>query len=227
MGCPYSKAAQLPIITWTEIARVSQTGDILLFGGTTLPALVEECVTATPYSHVAMFFRDPKTQNLYILESSGKDGLIDAFTGRDKSGPRLVDAKQKIKEYVPKYGWGVAFRRLKGDKIDQIRSSNLAMNILFEWMKNQSEKRFEMHKLEMGESFTHRTLFSRSQDSCSWFCSEFVAAAWMKMGISMRSARADNFCPQDFTEDEEDLFDLSFYGNRGGYLTHEELVVFP
>lgn len=190
-----------------------------------MPAWFEECITTTPYSHVAMFYRDPKTKKLWIAESSGKDGLIDFFTGRDVSGPRLVDAETKVREYVPQYGWGIVFRRLRGEKIKEFRNDRLRMEVLYKWMKSQSGKQFEIHKLEMVESYLRRTFFNRSEDSCSWFCSEYVAAAWMKMGIPMNGAPADRYCPQDFTEEEEDVFDPAFHGEEGGYLEGEVLIV--
>lgn len=224
MGCPYSKADRLPRITWETVHRTGKTGDILLFGGQSMWALAEECVTATPYSHVAILFRHPKTNRLFVAESSGVDGLKDFFTKKDKPGPRLVDAKRKILEYSQKYGWGVSLRRLKGEAVREMRNNKKTMYELLYWFEKQSPKHFEMHKFEMAESYLHHTLFNRAQDSCSWFCSEYVAGAWQKMGIRMND-RPDQYCPQDYTENEEDVFEESFNNPQGAYLGPELLIV--
>ena len=225
MGCPYSKAHRLPTVRWAEISRTAQTGDILLFGGSSVFGRLEEFFTATPYSHVAVFYRHPVSKQLYVAESSPKDGLKDFFTGRDLSGPRLVDARKKIAEYNTKYGWGVVVRRLRGRGVERLRADPMRMLALLEWIKSQTGKPFEVHKVEMLGGYTHRPLFHGSEDDCSWFCSEYVAALWMQMGIPMTGDRADVFCPQDFMEEEEDVFAAFFHGEDGGYLEREVLII--
>jgi hypothetical protein len=223
MGCPYSKADRLPRINWETLRLTGKTGDILLFGGRSTFGLIEECLTDSPYSHVAMLFRHPTTGRVYVAESSGLDELIDHFTGSRKSGPRLVDAREKIIGYGEKYGWGVAYRKLSGREVERMRADTTRMLKLYEWFRTQSPKHFERHKYELAESYIHHTIFNRGQDSCSWFCSEYVSAAWQQMGIPMLR-RPDGFCPQDYMEDEEDLFKPTFHTELGGYLGPEQLV---
>jgi hypothetical protein len=224
MGCPYSKADRLPHIDWKTIQLTGKTGDILLFGGQSAFGLLEECLTSTPYSHVAILFRHPKTGRLYVAESSGLDELVDHFTGRPKSGPRLVDAREKIIGYGQKYGWGVVYRKLSGRAVERIRADTDRMLKLYEWFRIQSPKHFERHKYELVESYLRGSLLKHPEDTCSWFCSEYVSAAWKQMGIPMLR-QPDGFCPQDYMEDEEDLFMPAFNDEMGGYLGPEQLVV--
>lgn len=167
--------------------------------------LFEECVTITPYSHVAMLVRDPDTNRLFVWESSNADDLVDHISGRRKDGPRLVDAHAKIDEYLERYGTGIVYRRLIKPPTSRVFSRE-QWPALRAFMVRESPKHFERYPWQMAESWTHRTLEPRGEDLSSVFCSEEVANTWIRAGVPL-ARQPDMYCPQDFSHMDEDLFD--------------------
>ena len=200
-------------ITMQELEDgVAQTGDILLFEGNSIFGIFEECMTKSPYSHVAMFVRDPTTNKLFVWESSNADNNMDVITNTKKEGPRLIPARVKIEEYLQLFGNGIIYRKLIKPE-GTVVFSDKQWPILRQFMAQEVEKTFEKYIYTMGESYTHMQLFPRNQDLTSVFCSEEVAHTWITAGVPLYR-RPDQHCPQDFSEDQQDLFDYQGQPNR-------------
>ena len=206
MGLFYSRKSQIDVITMKELDEggIAETGDILLFEGNSLFGLFEECMTKSPYSHVAMFVRNPQTNQLFVWESSNADNNKDEITHTKKEGPRLIKARDKIEEYLQLYGNGIIYRKLIKPPNCKVFSTK-QWEYLKNFMKEEVEKTFEKYVYTMGESYTHSFLFPRSQDISSVFCSEEVAFTWKCAGVPLYR-RPDQHCPQDFSEEQQDLF---------------------
>jgi hypothetical protein len=205
MGCMYSKKKDMAKIKLSELIRTEgQTGDIILFEGWSVFGLFEECVTTSPYSHVAMLVRDPVTKDLYVWESSNADDLVDHISNQHKDGPRLINAHDKIGEYLSKYGTGIIYRRLVKPRKSTVFSPS-TWSWLSGFMKRESPKHFEKFPLTMAESWTHTSLPSIQGDLSSVFCSEEVANTWIQAGVPLYRP-ADKYCPQDFSAADQNLF---------------------
>lgn len=205
MGGSVSRKHNMESISLRDlIQREAETGDIVLFEGTSIFGIFEECVTFTPYSHVAMLVRDPKTRKVYVWESSNADNQVDAISGKRKDGPRLVDAAVKIGYYIDHYGTGVVYR-----KLIKPRGSKVFSPAQWDWMRafmrRESPKHFEQKYWTMAVSYTHRMMVNRPLDLSSVFCSEEVANTWNQAGVPL-NRDADLYSPQDFSEQDEDLF---------------------
>jgi len=216
MGCIYSKRKYMPRIWLSELVnRVGQTGDILLFEGTSLFGLFEECVTISPYSHVAMLVRDPQTKRLFVWESSNADDLIDHITHLHKDGPRLVDARGKIVEYLQKYGTGIIYRRLIKPQGSSAFSPK-DWSRFKRFMEHEARKHFERNPMDMAESWTRSMIKPRKLDLSTVFCSEEVAYTWKEAGVPLERD-PDMYCPQDFSELDQDLFNVADNPGAAGW----------
>ena len=81
-------------ITKKDLLKNCQTGDILLYNGTTWLGKVIEYFTGSNYSHVAIILRDPiyidpKLKGLYVLES-GEENIPDSLTGKKILGVQIT-----------------------------------------------------------------------------------------------------------------------------------------
>jgi len=207
MGIFYSRKNEMEVIDMNTLdeGMVAETGDILLFEGNSAFGIFEEIMTKSPYSHVAMFVRDPTTNALYVWESSNADNNKDELSGMKKEGPRLIKARNKIEEYLQLYGNGVIYRKLIKPKGTKVFSAE-QWSYLKKFMEKEVPKTFEKYIYTMGESYTHRLLFPRIQDLSSVFCSEEIANTWIWAGVPLYR-RPDQHCPQDFSEKQQNLFD--------------------
>jgi hypothetical protein len=206
MGAMYSRAHLMTPISMDELDRggIAETGDILLFQGRSAFGLFEECMTKSPYSHVAMFVRNPETGVLYVWESSNADNNVDVLTKKKKDGPRLIPARIKIEEYLLIYGDAIIYRKLVRPPGTRAFSREQWPELLM-FLHGESHKHFEKWLFTMPESYTHRLLYPRREDLSSVFCSEEVANTWKFSGVPLYR-RPDMYCPQDFSEELEDLF---------------------
>lgn len=207
MGAIYSRKRFFPPISLDELdsGGYAESGDILLFEGNSVFGIFEECMTKSPYSHVAMFIRNPNNGKLYVWESSNADNNIDVLTNKKKDGPRLIPARKKLEEYLLIYGDGIVYRKLNRPVGTKAFSKEQWPDLLA-FLKGESNKHFEKYVYTMAESYTHTLMVPRNEDLTSVFCSEEVANTWTMAGVPL-GRRPDMYCPQDFSKDQEDLFD--------------------
>jgi hypothetical protein len=91
-----------------------ETGDLVLFSGTGWRARLIELFTHCAYSHVGMIYRLPETHDgnpasseLYLLESVGHaDELYCVLHGKRKGGVRLVELRERLRQYMRESGTG-------------------------------------------------------------------------------------------------------------------------
>jgi hypothetical protein len=214
MGIFYSrrkkwKSNGIPQISLKDLDKkgFAQTGDIILFEGTSMFGLLEECCTKSAYSHVAMFVRDPTTNKLYVWESSDPDGIYDYITeSTHKDGPKLVDAYGKLIGRGGHNQVGLVYRKLIIPPGEKTRfASDQWPALKNTYMAEESRKNFEYYFGRMVTSYTHMTFVPWKEDPSSRFCSEEIAATWLWAGVPLERF-AEFHSPQDFSEENEMLF---------------------
>lgn len=102
---------------YQDFCKDLQTGDLLLFNGTSWFSRIIERFTHSEYSHVAIILKqplwlDPKlTDDYYILES-GPEDFGDAVDNKKKFGVQITSLKELYSEYVLKNSGKLYVRRL-------------------------------------------------------------------------------------------------------------------
>ena len=204
-------ANSLPVITIDEIELIGDTWDILLFSGNGAFSIAEEFVTNSVYSHVGTIFRDSKTNEFYNWESTLADRTVDCFSGKHKSGPRLIKLRESIRAYIEDKGTFVAYRKLRTPvKEDGTGGTRRGydkdkMEDLVCWMKNIDKKMYEMKIWQLYPAYSKKTWIPRGTDSDYYFCSELVAESWKQGGIPLYR-QSDLYSPQDFSTKDEALW---------------------
>ena len=201
----------MPVITYSELKTIADTGDILLFSGNGLFSIAEEVFTNSIYSHVGMLYKSLENGNLYNWESTRTVKMMDILTKTEKNGPRLIELDVSIKKYLI-HGNLVVYRKLLtpydpkthtgGSRRNMTKEEEL---LLLEWMRKETKKKYEEKLWELPEAYTRCTILPRSADPSSVFCSEEVAETWKFMNMPI-NRNSDFYCPQDFSEKHEDLW---------------------
>lgn len=220
----------IPTIDYDTVVKICDTCDILLFSGNAAFSIAEEVVTNSVFSHIGTIYRDPESKECYNWESTSADQTIDVFTGGHKRGPRLVPLKESIVTYLDNGGNYAIYRKLytpfdekKGEGGARRGYSKEKQKDILDWMKDQSSKTYEEKLWELPAAYLKRTLYPRGPDSTSYFCSELVADSW-KIGDIPLYRDSDLYCPQDFSTQDEALWDIQDK-NKGYHLGKEYRII--
>jgi len=217
-------------VTYTTLKREGQTGDILLFSGNAIFSITEEILTNSPYSHVGMLVRDPENGDLYNWESTRDGSIQEVLTTMKGGGPRLVPLKESVLNYQREGGF-VVYRKLftpvsketdTGGGGQKITAKEMASS-LAPWMEIQTTKYYEIKLWKLPSAYTHSEIIPTPSDPSSLFCSELVVETWLKMGIPMYHRKPEYYSPQDFSEDQEKLWNIK-ERNQGYQLSEERLI---
>ena len=135
--------------------------------------------------------RLPEFDNRPLLFESTIDSEIpDVQDGYIKTGTQLVDLRQKIRTY---YGVPV-WRRL-----DFERTPELLVK-LRGFIDEVRGRPYEVSKLEFVKAFFGT---NTKTDTQSFFCSELVAEAYIRLGILKGTLHSDNYLPSFFSNELE------------------------
>lgn len=208
-------ADDLPEIKLSRLVEICDTWDILLFSGNAPFSVAEEFVTNSVFSHVATIYKDPISKKCYNWESTMADETIDVLTGTHKTGPRLIEIWSSMFEYIDSGGNFIVYRKLftpmnekSGTGGPRRGYTKEKYKEMVQWMKMQSEKTYEEKLWELPAAYWKRKLYPRGPDPSSYFCSELVAETWKMAGIPLHR-HSDLYCPQDFSQRDEALWDTS------------------
>ena len=103
-------------ITRKDLLKNCQTGDILLYNGSTWLGKAIEYFTGSNYSHVAIILRDPtyidpKLKGLYVLES-GEENVPDSLTGKKILGVQITPLENTLDYFKKSWSAHLYHRQL-------------------------------------------------------------------------------------------------------------------
>jgi len=138
--------------------------------------------------------RLPEFDNRPLLfEATLDSNCTDVQDGYIKFGTQLVDLRMKIRTYHGAAVWRQLTFPRSPELIDRTR----------EFIQEVRGKPYEISSLELLKAFFGA---NTKVDSQSYFCSELVAAFYMRVGIITTKLLSDNYLPSNFsTESDGDL----------------------
>ena len=188
-----------------------ESGDILLFSGATLNGNFIKASTKSEWSHVGLVYKDNTTVLKMIESSTNHAHLHDCDTGTPNWGVEKVSLLDKV--YSSFYD-KVAVRRLilPGGRAErEVKSKQL-----HDFYESKMGIPYEEFKLEMVKAyFNWNTANDKSRDTL--FCSEFVALAYLKLGLLDQDKIPSNVLQWEFSSQENMAAELS----QGAYLQSE------
>ena len=99
--------------TYESVRDCLKTGDIVLFSGKGGISHAIKLTTNSMWSHVGMVLRLPRSQAVFLWESTTLTNLKDAIDGRVKHGVQLVLLSDRLRTYDGE----VSIRRLQGHTV--------------------------------------------------------------------------------------------------------------
>jgi hypothetical protein len=184
--------------------------DIILFSGTGFFSRIVRLFTFSKYSHVGLVMWDHDGRCL-VVESAPWTGLKDYLTKNKVNGVQAVYLSERVKAYKGKVYW----RRLMGERPE--RTSEKFRQVVGVMSGTPYERSW---KELLGAAW--RTLKNK-KNLTSVFCSEFVAHLFIAMGVLDPSEEANEYTPEDFSEQADSLLPLTLGYGLGQTLE----VVYP
>jgi hypothetical protein len=165
------------------------TGDLVLFSGTTLSSRIVQLFTFSRWSHIGVVVRLPEYGNQPLLwELTRASKLPDVKYGALGDGVQLVSLDDKLKTYAG----DVAIRRLRGG-CDEEKRLLLLRELLANWQTKPY--RNIVHKnLSAWWRGEEATTISKQ----GGFCSEFVAEVYKRWQLLPSDRPSRYYTPQDF-----------------------------
>ncbi len=198
MGAGYS---DIPVDTigMNEICATAITGDLLLFEGKALTSgIIRLGGMSGKWSHVALVLSDANGTYLYESTIGGKQA--DEITHRAKNGPRIIDLRTRLTQYV---GESIVYRKIFYRNSDEnwVRPS---LRLRMDWTKKiwkfaemtNPASTYEFNVVELiGSVFR-----ANSRDPKNYFCVELTAESLEVAGILVPSENPNNYTLFDFSE---------------------------
>ena len=209
--CECYNVEMYPTRNYSTIENKLKTGDLLLFSSNGFFSNIIKVATMSPYSHIGMVVKidnNQKFKDIYngndelFLWHSPKDVIEgknrDILTKTEKNGPQL----NPLKRILLKTNSKVVLRRLDKTTKEITSLRNVKFNNsnnLLNYMKKESIKIYERNYLDLFYSSYDGPFGQQKQNNESeFFCSELVAATYIKMGLLDDTLPTDEYTPEDF-----------------------------
>lgn len=184
---------------YTEVKEYLRTGDIVLMKGRYASSHVIEAFEGSEYSHAAIIVlaKDlgiTNCEDVLLWESNVQTEIEDVILSRPKSGPQLLNFRQKVLyDFENKLDCKVAIRHLYTDNYDPI------INGVKSAITEVHDAVFPNLYHECHDPLEGR--FKNIQTSYDTiFCSELVAITYIKMGLLSGINPTNSYFPVDFSE---------------------------
>jgi hypothetical protein len=185
--------------------------------------------------------RDENTgeEYLFIWESTTRDYTYDFLTGKDKNGPRLVSAHEKLYQYS-RDNFTISYRPMIVQDKRVIEDMEDGITDLYMWalIFLMSKVPYETDLFELSNAhlrlITGVTEKREISNRFAMFCSELIAYTYRNgMGFSFsdyrigRSWAPEDYSPEDFAEETQGIpFAMDFYREEGAQLIRPAQAIF-
>lgn len=176
-------------ISLEECIEGARTGDIVLLSGIGTFSDIVRMVSESDWSHVGIIIRKGTQRRPLLFHSTMQPTIKDLQSGTMKDGPQIND----LEHYLNEYGaHKIAYRRLHvGDK-NKKRARLKRRRWTRRLLQFQEEVNDLPYEMDIGEMARSAYASGTDGGSGSYFCTELVADAMMRMGILDSTAGAAN-----------------------------------
>lgn len=184
-------------VKYEQLAPLMDTGDIMLFNGKYSGSKFIEFLEGSQWSHVGMIVRLEGYDQPLIFEATSLTNIPDAVFKDQKTGIKIVDLKSRLEHYgddLEKYEEAnFAYKRLNVQRTDEMRQK---VNELIHSMHAIPDPGFwEMVWNVLIGRFLHIGVKLNK-----YFCSEFVAEAYVALGLLSNDKPINGYIPSDFSD---------------------------
>ncbi len=162
--------------SYNKIRSSLNTGDIVLFSGTTPFSTMIRLYNNSKWSHVGMILNLKEYDYVTLWESTPSSKLKDLDTDRKNKGVQLVPLSLKVKNYIES-GGEIAIRQLQN-----VQFSKNDINELMKLRRQLSGVKYEKNLVELLNATYKGPFGYDEEDLASIFCSEMVAGVYQRVG---------------------------------------------
>lgn len=188
-------------VPFDELAPTMQTGDVILMHGVFPESKVIEFIEGSVWTHSGLVVRaadiglsGPNIPELLFWEANSLTNLPDVILGTSKTGPMLVDLRERIITNVANY-YDMEFA-LKHIALDR---SQVNWSSLKDYIPQAHTATFPSDLEMLWMWFQGRELHIRTSLS-QIFCAELVALTYQQWGLLDESLIPNGFSPKDFSD---------------------------
>lgn len=185
-------------IPYSQIKDKLVTGDLILFSGRYNISKLVERLEDSQWSHVAMVVRLPQIAEPLLWESTALTNLPDQIFHDNKTGPKIVDLKERLLTYgsdvqpfvPPVY----AVRRLEVERTEEMTNALNALFTSLHGIPNPGKWKM-IWEVVLGRFFNSPT----KRDN--YTCGAMIAESYIKMGLLKDKKVINGYMPKDFSTD--------------------------
>lgn len=189
-------------VKYSEVKDSLKTGDLILFHGRLKIGEFIEAVEGCEWSHVGMVIKSEDigisaSDKLLLWESNDLTNLKDEVLNKSKTGPMLVDLYERmLTDIKENYDNMFKIRYLKyNDKVNVKEMLDNLKSFIF----SVHTDNFPKSEFKMIEDFLEGRILNKNFNPKEFFCSELIAATYMKMGILPENLSPNSYEPIDFS----------------------------
>lgn len=183
--------------SWSDLVPRMQTGDLILFAGTSDAARIIELASDGPYSHSSMVYRPDGHSAPQLWEEVSFVTGRDKITKSDHNGAQLGDALTMVKQYVAQHDVPY-YRPLVWERPPDFNES------VMEIMRSLDDTPWG-NTLEMAGDFIEGRVFNRDSGTAHMYCSALVACTYQHVGLLDRDHPPNYYSPSSFAPGHHDL----------------------
>jgi len=191
-------ASQLAL-SCTDVLLAAQTGDLVLFSGSSLLSKLIELACDSSWSHVGIVYRT--ADDVLLLEAvKNYDGVVDVLARQECTGVRVVRLADVLYSFHGNY---MALRKVQCETVAELQVVRASLQrAIAGFIQSYHLRPYEPRWYDFIAAQYHMLMRVR-QRMDAFFCTEVVAVCYMDAGIlgggAGRSA-PNQYLPFDFCE---------------------------
>ncbi len=185
----------IPAQTWSELAPTMQTGDLILFSGTSTESLWIEALTGGQFSHSTMVVRTAGSSAPWMWQEAPEAIAPDPRTGKPTTGAQLGDAEEAT-QVIQAMGDKPFYVRLDWDRPADLDDKILAIVAQYEGVPFGTV-------LQMALDYAIGKLYDQATGLTTMFCAELVAVTYQALGLLTEVHPPNWYSPNSFGPDEQ------------------------
>lgn len=184
-------------LSFDELAPEMKTGDIMLFNGQYSGSKLIEIIEFSQWSHIGIIVRLDEFDEPLIWEATSLTNIPDVIFNDQKKGVKLVKLRDRMAHYgdeLKKYeNANFAYRKMNVERTPKLNEQVLELNQQYHGIEDPSFK-------EMAWDVIQGRIFRKSVPLDKFFCSEFVAEMFLKLGFIDDKKPINAYMPSDFSD---------------------------
>lgn len=188
-------------VAFDKLAPEMKTGDLMLFNGQYKGSKVIEICELSEWSHVGMIVRLDDIDEPLIWEATSLTNLPDVIYGDQKKGVKMVSLRDRMAHYgddLEKYkNANFAYRKMDVERTPELNQQVLELNKQYHGIEDPSF-------WQMVWDVILGRIFRKSVPLDKFFCSEFVAEMYLKLGFINDKKPINAYMPSDFSDKRSD-----------------------